>query len=69
MLMVTKVNFEQLTDIDMFLFFEAALRGGITNTVVRYAEANNEHISESFNPLNLPRLFFIQTVTTCMVTV
>ena len=39
-----------LTDPDMLLMFKRGIRGGITQTVHRYAEANNKYMGDKFNP-------------------
>ena len=41
---------ELLTDLDMLLMFERGTRGGITEAVHRYAEANNKYMGDKFIP-------------------
>ena len=41
---------ELLRDIDMLLIFEKGIRGGITEAVKRYAEANNKYMKDVYNP-------------------
>ena len=50
MLKFTKVEIELLTDIDMYLFIEQNIRGGISQTVKRHSVANNIDMFEKFDP-------------------
>ena len=50
MLRMTGANIELLTNVDMFLFCEKSVRGGITEVLTRYARCNNKYVPESFNP-------------------
>ena len=45
----TKIRLELLLDPDMLLMFERGIRGGITQSVHRWAKANNPYMN-SFNP-------------------
>ncbi|XP_024872855.1 uncharacterized protein LOC112455281, partial [Temnothorax curvispinosus] len=44
MLRYIGVSFELLTDIDIVLFVERGIRGGLSQCLLRYARANNRHV-------------------------
>jgi hypothetical protein len=44
MLKETKCKLELLTDVDMLLMIESAVRGGITQSITRHVKANNRYI-------------------------
>ena len=47
----TRIRLELLLDPDMLLMFERGIRGGITQSVYRWAKANNPYMGSEFNPV------------------
>lgn len=48
-LSMTGVQLELLLDLDMHLFIEKGIRGGVAMISHRFAQANNKYLSETFN--------------------
>ena len=46
----TKIRLELLLDPDMLLMFKRGIRGGITQSIHRWAKANNPYMGSSYNP-------------------
>ena len=46
MLMMTGINLELLTDIDMYQMVENGLRGGVSYIANRYSKPNNKYLSD-----------------------
>ena len=46
MLKMTGMRLEKILDIDMYLFIEKGLRGGISYIAKRYAKANNNYMKD-----------------------
>ena len=54
MLKMTKTKLELMSDVDMFLFIEKGMRGGISYIANRYGKGNNKYI-ENYNPEEAPK--------------
>ena len=54
MLKITGVKLEKILHIDIYLFIEKRLRGGISYIAKRYSEANNKCMKE-YDPTELSK--------------
>jgi len=50
MLKTTEVKIELMKDVDMYIFGEKGIRGGISTMFKRLSEANNHYMDEKYNP-------------------
>ena len=50
MLKMTEVSLEKLADVDMYLYFSKAIRGGLCGSALRYVKANNEMMGGEYDP-------------------
>ena len=50
LLKTTNIYLENITDLDMYLFFEKGTRGGISIITTRYGEANNPYMGDEYDP-------------------
>ena len=46
MVKMTGIELELISDIDMYLFIEIAMRGGISYIAKRYSKANNKYMKD-----------------------
>ena len=44
-LSMTKVELDLVLDVDMYLFFEKCMRGGVSHISKKYSKANNKHLT------------------------
>ena len=59
MLKMTKIELDLITDIDMALFIEKGLRGGISYIAHRYARANNKYLPDYNRELDDSYLMYL----------
>ena len=52
MLKMTGVKLEKISEIDMYLFIEQGLRGGISDIAKRYFKGNNKYM-KNYDPTNI----------------
>ena len=55
----TNVNLPLLTDIDMVLMTEAGIRGGMCQSVHRYAKANNKYMKNYNKSIESSSLMYL----------
>ena len=46
---MTKIKFELISDLEMYIFFEKSTKGGISYITNRYSKANNKYL-KSYDP-------------------
>lgn len=50
MLKYTDVSIELITDVDILMFIENGIRGGVSQINKRYVRANNQYMEEEYDP-------------------
>lgn len=61
-LLMSNARLEQITDLDMYTFFESALRGGISTIATREATAVNKHLNNCSKPEDSRYLCYLDKV-------
>lgn len=61
-LLMSGARLEKLTDLDMYTFFEASLRGGISTIATREAFAKNKHLNNCDDPEQSTYLCYLDKV-------
>ena len=59
----TKIRLELLTDIDMLMFIDSGLMGGVALVSTQYAKANNPRLEENWDPNQKQKYIFVDDCT------
>ena len=59
----TKIRLELLTDIDMLMFIDSGLMGGVALVSTQYAKANNPRLEENWDPNQKQKYIFVVDCT------
>ena len=63
----SNVKLELISDVDMLLMIEKGTRGGITQAVCRYSQANDKYMDENMIKLKNRHIFNIMMLIACML--
>ena len=56
-----KVELELISDVDMYLFFEKGMRGGISYISKRYSQANNNYVKSYVPKQESKHIFYLDS--------
>ena len=62
MLKMTGIELELIDDIDMYLFIEKSMRGGISYIAKRYSKANNKYMRDYDNTKEILSLCILMQI-------